>query len=90
VGFELTTLVVIGTDHGDGIGRRKSNYHTITTTMAPYRDDYIFEDNIEKTLNIWLVLYTRHKTAEDHHCKNNRNEYRNNKQCLKQIQIKKL
>jgi len=31
-GFELTTLVVIGTDC---IGSFKSNYHTITTTMAP-------------------------------------------------------
>jgi hypothetical protein len=32
-GFELTTLVVIGTDC---IGSCKSNYHTITTTMAPF------------------------------------------------------
>jgi hypothetical protein len=32
VGFELTTSVVIGTDC---IGSYKSNYHTITTTMAP-------------------------------------------------------
>jgi hypothetical protein len=31
-GFELTTLVVIGTDC---IGSYKSNYHTITTTTAP-------------------------------------------------------
>ena len=31
-GFELTTLVVIGTDC---IGSRKSHYHTITTTTAP-------------------------------------------------------
>ena len=32
-GFELTTLVVIGTDC---IGSCKSNYHAITTTTAPY------------------------------------------------------
>jgi len=32
VGFKLTTLVVIGTD---SIGSCKSNYHTITTTIAP-------------------------------------------------------
>ena len=32
VEFELTTLVVIGTDC---IGSCKSNYHTITTTTAP-------------------------------------------------------
>ena len=31
-GFELTTLVVIGTDC---IGSYKSNYRTITTTTAP-------------------------------------------------------
>jgi hypothetical protein len=30
--FELTTSVVIGTD---GIGRCKSNYHTIMPTTAP-------------------------------------------------------
>ena len=33
VGFELTRLVVIGTDC---IGSCKSNYHTITTTIAPH------------------------------------------------------
>ena len=32
-GVELTILVVIGTDF---TGSNKSNYHTITTTMAPY------------------------------------------------------
>jgi len=32
VGFELTTLVVIGTDC---TGSCKSNYHTITTTTTP-------------------------------------------------------
>jgi hypothetical protein len=32
-GFELTTLVLIGTDC---TGSRKSNYHTITTTKAPF------------------------------------------------------
>jgi len=31
-GFELTTLVVIGTDY---IGSCNSNYHTITTRTAP-------------------------------------------------------
>ena len=34
VGFELTTLVVIGTDC---IGSCLSNHITITTTMAPVR-----------------------------------------------------
>jgi hypothetical protein len=33
MGFELTTLVVIGTDC---IGSCKSNYHTITTATAPH------------------------------------------------------
>jgi hypothetical protein len=32
-GFELTTLVVIGTDC---IGSCKSNYHTMTTTTSPH------------------------------------------------------
>ena len=32
MGFELTTLVVIGTDC---TGSCKSNYHTITTMTAP-------------------------------------------------------
>jgi len=31
MGFELTTLVVMGTDC---IGNYKSNYHTITTTTS--------------------------------------------------------
>jgi hypothetical protein len=31
-GYELTTLVVIGTD---GIGSHQSNYNTIKTTTAP-------------------------------------------------------
>jgi hypothetical protein len=40
-GFELTTLVVIGTDC---IGSGKSNYHTIpTTTAAMMYKDLIFE-----------------------------------------------
>jgi hypothetical protein len=33
MGFELTTLVVIGTDC---TGSCKSNYHTIMTMMAPF------------------------------------------------------
>ena len=33
-GFELTTLVVIGTDC---IGSCKSNYHTITATTVPVK-----------------------------------------------------
>ena len=37
-GFELTTLVVIGTDC---IGSYKSNYHTIMTTTAPISLLYI-------------------------------------------------
>jgi hypothetical protein len=34
-GFELTTLVVIGTNY---TGSCKSNYHTITTRTAPKHD----------------------------------------------------
>ena len=46
-GFELTTLVMIGTDC---TGSCKSNYHIITTTTAPtYNEKKIFG---EKSLNI--------------------------------------
>jgi len=38
-GFELTTLVVIGTDC---IGSYKSNYHTITTTPNICKDKRMF------------------------------------------------
>jgi hypothetical protein len=38
-GFKLPTLVVIGTDC---IGSFKSNYHTITTTMAPKNSNMWF------------------------------------------------
>jgi hypothetical protein len=38
-GFELTTLVVIGTDC---IGSYKSNYHTIPTMTAPTTPNYFF------------------------------------------------
>ena len=34
MGFELTTIVVIGTD---GVGNCKSNYHTITTVPVKYK-----------------------------------------------------
>ena len=37
--FELTTSVVIGTDC---IGSCKTNYHTITATMAPCMKDNLF------------------------------------------------
>ena len=47
VGFELTTLVVIGTDC---IGRRKSNYHTITTMTALF-----FWGNLYKSANIKAI-----------------------------------
>jgi hypothetical protein len=45
-GFELTLLVVIGTDC---IGSCKSNYQTITTTTAPYRI-------MTKTLHVYTFL----------------------------------
>ena len=37
-GFEITTLVMIGTDC---IGNCQSNYHTITTTTSPEFDLYL-------------------------------------------------
>jgi len=46
-GFELLTLVVMGTDI---IGSNKSNYHTITTTTVPPTDN-------KETLWIWTKGY---------------------------------
>jgi len=48
VGFELTTLVVIGTDC---MGSCKSNYHTITTTAAPNNTKEKWQTMIYKTLH---------------------------------------
>jgi hypothetical protein len=45
-GFELTTLVVIGTDC---IGSCKSNYHTITTALMKKCTPFKFEDTKEVT-----------------------------------------
>ena len=64
VRFELTTLVVIGTDC---IGRCKSNYHTITTTTAfkawtsyIWRDDNDDDVRIKctwPTCRVWYFAY---------------------------------
>ena len=55
-GFELTPLVVIGTDC---TGSYKSNYHTIMTTKAPLRLENNFDLNTSLTsANIILVLAT--------------------------------
>jgi hypothetical protein len=50
-GFELTTLVVIGTDC---IGNCKSNYHTITSMTPPKRSSY--QDLIQYRLAIDLIF----------------------------------
>jgi hypothetical protein len=51
LGFELTILVMIGTDYTDSC---KSNYHVIMTTTSP----------IERvlSLNIAEILYNGHQT----------------------------
>jgi hypothetical protein len=54
-GFELTTLVVIGIDC---IGSGKSNYHTITTTTAPFHKCDLTKIALFKTgTNITLYLF---------------------------------
>ena len=53
-GFELTTLVVIGTD---SIGSCKSNYHTITATTAPLISRSIITNIITYLYVIRTVLY---------------------------------
>jgi hypothetical protein len=57
VRFELTTLVVIGTDC---TGNCKSNYHTITTTTAPFSNEIQQCRNNNKMIhlpNIGLGIY---------------------------------
>ena len=44
VGFELTALVVVGTDCI--LGSCKSNYHTITITITTVQDNNIILSNI--------------------------------------------
>ena len=50
VGFEFSTLVVIGTD---SIGSCKSNYHTITTTTSPLAH---WKDVTSNKIDNWVVL----------------------------------
>jgi hypothetical protein len=50
VGFELTTLVVIGTDC---IGSFKSNYHTIPTSTSP--DHMVVELVTTYAITTWVV-----------------------------------
>ena len=49
-GFERTMLVVIETD---GIGRYKSNYHTITTTTAPHNKRFN-SISIDVHFQVWI------------------------------------
>jgi hypothetical protein len=53
-GFELTTLVVIGTDY---IGSCKSNYHTITTTTSPCLPwETVYPDRITYCSTIFMTF----------------------------------
>jgi hypothetical protein len=54
-GFEFTTSVVIGTDC---IGSCKSNYHTITAMMAPY-----------KTMNEDRIICIYHRFRMTYYCR---------------------
>ena len=69
VRFELTTLVVIGTDC---IGSNKSNYHTITATTAPGiyiqrfpRGEHVYDPTIYLTeimqIGSQQILGSKHK-----------------------------
>ena len=57
-GFELTTLVVIGTDC---IGSYKSNYHTITTTTAPQNFSCLlitsWQGVLDTTSSIYVIKF---------------------------------
>jgi len=61
VGFELTTLVVIGTDC---IGNCISNYHTITTTTAPQH----LKSGKPQNHNHLLVKLIKAVKKYQHHC----------------------
>jgi hypothetical protein len=53
-GFELTTLVVIGTDC---IGSYKPNYHTITTALRmELHDQLLYDIFTETSLDILYLL----------------------------------
>jgi len=55
-GFELTTLVVIGTDCR---GSCKSNYHTITTTAAPGYMEFKLNGNLISIRHtVWHLFLT--------------------------------
>ena len=60
-GFELTTLLVMGTDW---IGNCKSNYHTITTTTIP---DFHMKNSNKRLIQYWyfnksktIIICTNH------------------------------
>ena len=78
-GFKLTTLVVIGTDC---IGSCKSNYHTVTTTTAPYsgRSGVISNDTCGNTklLHYWYkTVYTSRYLIRQ--CKRETNNSKDNR-----------
>jgi len=50
--FELTTLVVIGTDC---IGSCKSNCHTITTTDGTYTNLFVFYDKYINDIDFFVA-----------------------------------
>jgi len=56
VGFELTTLVVIGTDF---IGSCKSNYHTITVTTASLHKRTGNCNDLKLKRQYWWLRYSR-------------------------------
>ena len=60
-GFELTTLVMIGTDCTDSC---KSNYHTITTTTVPYFPLDVKQQTINQynEVCIWFIPNNQWRT----------------------------
>ena len=60
-GFELTTLVVIGTDC---IGSNKSNYQMITTTTAPYCRDIRNLNDEKKNAKIFTFALIERKLKQ--------------------------
>ena len=62
VGFELTTLVVIGTDW---IGSCKFNYHTITNMTAPSDNSWFRNDHLQTIKITFYYLYNLPKLTNN-------------------------
>jgi hypothetical protein len=64
-GFELTTLVEISTDR---TGSCKSNYHTITTTISPERNNTIVQCRLSREAGLVVSVASFFQAQCLHKC----------------------